>query len=66
MLFPPLEMVKTAFPVSVPPAAVVAPPRTVSWPPVGNSSVALSVISTSSLAARYETVKLVIGRRIVC
>ena len=65
-LFPPLEMVNTAFPVSVPPEAVVRPPKTVSWPPVGNVSVAPSVISTASLAARYETVKFVIGCRIVC
>ncbi len=37
MLFPPLEMVNTAGPLSVPPAAVVSPPRTVIWPPVGNA-----------------------------
>ena len=65
MLFPPLEMVNTAGPLSVPPAAVVSPPRTVSWPPVGNVSVAPSLISIASLAATYETVNFVIGCRIV-
>ena len=30
MLFPPLEMVKTAVPFSVPPEPVVTPPKTVS------------------------------------
>ena len=65
MLFPPLEMVNTAGPVSVPPEAVVRPPKTVIWPPVGNVSLAPSVISTASLAAKYETVNFVIGCRIV-
>ena len=51
MLFPPLEMVNTAFPANVPPEAVVKPPLTVIWPPVGNVSVAPSVTSTASLAA---------------
>ena len=65
MLFTPLEIVKTAGPLSVPPAAVVRPHRTVVWPPVGNVSLASSVISTASLAARHETVNFVIGCRIV-
>ncbi len=34
MLFPPLEIVNTAGPVSVPPAAVVRPPKPVIWPSV--------------------------------
>ena len=38
-LFPPLEMVNTAFPVSVPSAAVVMPLSTATWAPVGNGSV---------------------------
>jgi hypothetical protein len=65
MLVPPFEMVNTAFPVNVPPAAVVTPPRTVSWPPVGNVALARSVIPTASFAARYETAKFVIGSGIV-
>jgi hypothetical protein len=56
MLFPPLAMVNTAGPVSVSPEAVIRPPRTVSWPPVGNVSVAPSLISIESLAGAYETV----------
>jgi hypothetical protein len=58
-------MVNTAGPLNVPPAAVVSPPKTVIWPPVGNVSLAPSVISTASLAARYDIVKLVIGCKIV-
>ena len=41
-------MVNTAFPVSVPPVAVVTPLSTVIWPPVGNVSVAVNAISTAS------------------
>jgi hypothetical protein len=57
-------MVKTAGPLNVPPAAVVSPPKTVIWPPVGNVSLAPSLISTASLDARYETAKFEIGCRI--
>ncbi len=56
-------MVNMAFPVSMPPEAVVNQPRTVSSPPVGNVSLALNAISTSELLApaTYETVKFLIG-----
>jgi hypothetical protein len=62
---PPAEIVNTAFPLSVPPDAVVGPPRTVIWPPVANVSSAPSMISTASLAERYDTVNFVIGCKIV-
>ena len=65
MLFPPLEMVKTAVPLSVSPDAVVRPPKTVSWPPVGNVSGDPSVMSTASLAGTYDTLKFVIRCKIV-
>ena len=58
-------MVNTAVPLSATPAAVVKPPKTMIWPPVGNVSLAPRVISTASLAAIYETVNFAIGCRIV-
>jgi hypothetical protein len=65
MLFPPFAIANTAGPLNVSPAAVVRPPKTVIWPPVGNVSLAPRVISTASLAARYEKVNFAIGCRIV-
>ncbi len=56
---------KISGPLSVPPEAVLRPPRTVIWPPEGKVSLAPSEISTASFAMRYETVKFVIGRKIV-
>ncbi len=51
ILFPPLEMVNTAGPLSVLPEAVVTPPRTVSWPPVGNVCADPSFTSIALLEA---------------
>jgi hypothetical protein len=52
MLFPPLEILNTAGPLSVLPDAVGIPPRTVSWPPVGNACADPSFTSIALLEAQ--------------